>query len=145
MTRSEALARAGAGAGRFEVYMWFFTRVSGVALLLMGAFNIIYANLMGGYGALDVGAQMRWAFFPISFHVESSAVEVTPNFSNAFWQMYSFLFISLAATHGLNGIRIILTDYIRYPLLQAWVKAAVFGLWLVTMIAAIFLIFVYAG
>jgi len=125
--------------------MWFFTRVSGVALLLMGAFSLIYANLAGGYGAMDAGAQMRWAFFPIGFHVESSAVEVTPNFANAFWQIYSFLLMSLAATHGLNGIRIILTDYIRRPLLQAWVQALLFGIWLVTMIAAIFLIFVYAG
>ena len=30
--------------------MWFFTRVTGILLLLMGAFNIVYANLVGGYG-----------------------------------------------------------------------------------------------
>ena len=53
--------------------MWFFTRVTGILFLLMGAFNLVYANLMGGTGTLDVGAQMRWAFFPISFHVTSSA------------------------------------------------------------------------
>lgn len=132
-------------AGKFEVYMWFFTRVSGILFLLMGAFNLVYANLAGGRGNMDVGAQMRWAFFPISFHVESSAVEVTPNFANPFWQAYSFLLVAFAASHGINGLRVILTDYVRHPLLLAWLKAFLAGLWLLILVAAIFLIFVFAG
>jgi succinate dehydrogenase hydrophobic anchor subunit len=111
----------------------------------MGAFNLVYGNLFGGRGAMDVGAQMRWAFFPISFHVESTAVEVTPNFWNAFWQGYAFLLVAFAATHGYNGIRVILTDYVRHPLLRTWLKALVFGLWLVTLVAAVFIIFVFTG
>ncbi len=97
--QATAMNKARSG-GKFEIYMWFFTRVSGVLLLLMGAFNIVYANLMGGRGHMDAGAQMRWAFFPISFHVSSTSVEVAPNFSNPFWQAYSFLLITFAATHG---------------------------------------------
>jgi len=94
---------------------------------------------------MDAGAQMRWAFFPISFHVESSAVEVTPNFSNPFWQAYSFLLVAFAATHGFNGLRVILTDYIRRPLLLAWVKAILLLLWLLVLVAAAFLVFVFTG
>jgi len=127
----------------FELYMWFFTRVSGVLLLLMGAFNLVYANLTGGRGHLDVGAQMRWAFFPISFHVSSTTVEVSPNFSNPWWQVYCFLLIAFAATHGCNGLRVILEDYVRRPLLLAWLKALLVGVWLFVLIAAIFLIFVF--
>jgi hypothetical protein len=80
MTVSTSRAARARGGSKFEVYMWFFTRVSGILFLLMGAFNLVYGNLLGGRGNMDVGAQMRWAFFPISFHVESTAVEVTPNF-----------------------------------------------------------------
>ncbi len=135
----------GRTGSKFETYMWFFTRLSGILFLLMGAFNIVYANLAGGQGNMDVGAQMRWAFFPISFHVESSAVEVTPNFANPFWQVYSFLLLTFTATHGYNGIRVILQDYVRHPLLLAWLKALLFLLWAGLILAAIYLIFVFAG
>jgi succinate dehydrogenase / fumarate reductase membrane anchor subunit len=122
------------------MYAWFFTRVTGVLFLLMGAFNLVYANLAGGRGHLDAGAQMRWAFFPISFHVESTSVEVTPNFANPFWQVYSFLLITLAATHGLNGVRVILEDYVRRPLLLVWLRALLVGFWLFVLMAAAYLI-----
>ncbi|OQA47135.1 MAG: Succinate dehydrogenase/Fumarate reductase transmembrane subunit [Chloroflexi bacterium ADurb.Bin325] len=145
MAMTDAVLRRERTGSKFETYMWFFTRVSGILFLLMGAFNIIYANLAGGQGNMDVGAQMRWAFFPISFHVESSAVEVTPNFSNPFWQVYSFLLLAFTATHGYNGIRVILQDYVRYPLLLAWLKALLFLLWAGLILASIFLIFVFAG
>jgi succinate dehydrogenase / fumarate reductase membrane anchor subunit len=143
-TLNASVARGRSGS-KFEATMWFFTRVSGILFLLMGAFNLVYANLTGGSGNMDVGAQMRWAFFPISFHVESSAVEVTPNFSNPFWQAYSFLLVAFAATHGFNGLRVILTDYIRRPLLLAWVKASLFLVWAFVLIAALLLIFVFTG
>jgi succinate dehydrogenase membrane anchor subunit len=140
-TTTEARGRT---SGRFELYAWFFTRVSGILLLLMGAFSLAYANLAGGRGYLDAAAQLRWAFFPISFHVSSTGVEVTPNFANPFWQLYSFLVILFASTHGLNGIRVILEDYVTRPLLQAWLRALLVVVWLFTLLAAIFLIFVYA-
>jgi len=143
-TRTVPVARGRSGS-KFETYMWFFTRVSGVLFLLMGAFNLVYANLTGGYGNMDVGGQMRWAFFPISFHVESTAVEVTPNFLNPFWQAYSFLLVAFAATHGFNGLRVIVTDYVRQPLLLAWVKAILFLLWVFVIVAAVFIIFVFTG
>ena len=143
MTTVDSSARSTDRRSRLELYAWFFTRVSGVLFLLMGAFNIAYADLVGGHGNLDVGAQMRWAFFPISFHVTSSAVEVIPNFSNPFWQVYCFLLVTFAASHGYNGLRVILTDYVRRPLLLAWLKALLVGLWLAVLLSAVFMIFVY--
>ncbi len=130
---------------KFELTMWFITRITGVLLLMMGAYSIVYANLSGGYGNMDAGAQMRWAFFPISFHVQSTKVEVTPNFFNAFWQGYAFLLITFAATHAANGLRVVCEDYIRRPLLLAWVKAFVVFLWIAVLLAAIFLLFVFQG
>ena len=54
---------------------------------------------------------------------------MTPNFLNPFWQVYSFLLVAFAATHGFNGMRVILQDYIRHPLLLAWIKAMLVVLW----------------
>jgi len=141
---SQANVRArGRSGGRFELYAWFFTRVTGILFLLMGAFNLVYANLVGGQGNMDVAAQMRWAFFPIPFHVESTSVEVTPNFSNPFWQIYSFILIAFAATHGFNGLRVILEDYVHSPLALSWLRAILVFIWLFVLLSAIFLIFVY--
>ncbi len=141
-TQARALGRS---RSKFELYMWFFTRVSGLLMLLLAAYSIIYANLIGGRGLMDAGAQTRWAFFPISFHVTSSKVEVTPNFQNAFWQFYSLLLFTFAATHGANGIRVILADYVRRPVLLAWLNALLFILWLSVLAAAVYLIFVAQG
>ena len=145
MTTQTARIARGRSGSKFETFMWFFTRVTGILFLLMAAFNLVYANLNGGYGNMDMGAQMRWAFFPISFHVESSSVEVTPTFLNPFWQVYSFLLVAFAATHGFNGLRVIATDYVRRPMLLWWVKAILFLCWLFVIVAAIFLIFVFTG
>lgn len=136
--------RARRTGSKFELYAWFFTRVTGILFLLMGAFNLVYGNLVGGRGNLTVGAQMRWAFFPISFHVSSTSVEVSPNFSNPFWQAYSFLLVLLAATHGFNGLRVILADYVRGRLLLAWLNALLMLAWAIVLLAAVFLIFVFA-
>jgi succinate dehydrogenase / fumarate reductase membrane anchor subunit len=131
-------------ASRFELYAWFVTRVTGILLMLMAAFSLVYANLVGGPSNLYAAAQMRWAFFPIQFHVQSTSVEVTPAFSNPFWQVFSFALIVFAATHAVNGLRVVLEDYIRRPLLMAWIRAILLGLWLCIVLAAIFLIFVFA-
>lgn len=143
MTAPSTAAVRHRNGSRFELYAWFFTRVTGILFLLMGAFNLAYANLAGGRGNMDVGAQMRWAFFPISFHVESSAVEVTPNFSNPFWQVYSFILVAFAATHGFNGLRVILEDYVHSPLTLAWLRGILVFVWLFVLLSAVFLIFVY--
>jgi succinate dehydrogenase hydrophobic anchor subunit len=141
-TETVRITRSRTGS-KFETLMWFFTRVTGILFLLMGAFNLVFANLTGGAARLDVGAQIRWAFFPISFHITSSA-EDPAIFSNAFWQIWSFLLFVLAATHGYNGMRVILGDYVRWPLLLAWLRALLFVIWLALIGAGVFLIFVYA-
>jgi len=119
---------------KFETYAWFYVRVSGVLFLLMGAFDILYANLVVGRGGMSAGEQMRWAFFPISFH--SSAIP-----SNAFWQIWSFLLVSMAITHGMNGLRIILDDYIRHPLWLRWWQAATWLTWVSFMAMTAWIVF----
>ncbi|HIC88596.1 MAG TPA: hypothetical protein EYP04_04240 [Anaerolineae bacterium] len=125
---------------RFELYAWFYTRISGVTFLLMGAFNLIFANL-AGRGAVDAPTQMRWAFFPISFHIQSSDVAGEPSWENPFWQVYSFLLITMAMTHGFNGLRVVLDDYVRHPLVLAWLQGFLWVLWLMVIFMAGYILF----
>ncbi len=143
-THAPATRRVSLGS-KSEAFMWFFMRISGVLLLLLGAFGLVYANLVGGYGKLDAGAQIRWSFFPISFHVQSSDVEVYPNFSNPVWQTYAFVLIGFAAVHAYNGLRAILRDYVRHPLLLSWLEALLLALWIFMAAAAIYVIFVFSN
>jgi len=38
---------------------------------------------------------------------------------------------------------VILSDYVRHPLLLAWVKALLAGIWIALLVAAVFVIFVF--
>ena len=66
-TQATAGRRIRMGGSKFELYMWFFTRVSGILLLMMGAFNIVYANLVGGYGTMDAGRADALGLLPHLF------------------------------------------------------------------------------
>jgi len=126
----------------FEYYMWLFTRLSGVLMLFMGAFGIVYANLAGGRTLLDMATQYRWAFFPTYWHVQNSDIpDVFPNWSNSFWQVYAILLLLVAAMHGFNGLRVVVEDYIHRPYLLLFAKFSVYILFLFTLFAAAVIVF----
>jgi succinate dehydrogenase / fumarate reductase membrane anchor subunit len=121
-------------AGSFEYGMWLFTRISGLGLMLFGAISMGVAFAMGGRLYLDMPGAFRWMFFPNPNHVINSDIpSVTPGWSNAFWQIYSMLMIFMATVHGFNGLRMVLEDYIKSPLVIAFLR----GLTLLVLVAAI--------
>jgi len=126
----------------FEYYMWLFTRLSGVLMLLMGAFGIVYSNLAGGRTLMDMSTQYRWGFFPIYWHVQNSDIpDVFPNWSNSFWQVYGVLLLLVAAMHGFNGLRVVVEDYIHRPYLLLFTKWLVLILFLFTLLAGAIIVF----
>ena len=125
-----------------EYYLWLFTRLSGVLMLFMAAFAILYANLVGGRSLLSVADQYRWAFFPTYWHVQNSEIpDVYPNWSNSFWQVFAILLFFVAAVHGFNGLRVVLEDWVHRPILLLFAKGLVFVLFLFTLLAAIVIVF----
>jgi succinate dehydrogenase / fumarate reductase membrane anchor subunit len=122
--------------------MWLFTRLSGVFMLFLGAFGILYANLVGGRTMMDMSTQYRWGFFPIFWHVQNSDIpDVFPNWSNSFWQVYGLLLVLLAATHGFNGLRVVVEDYVHRPYLLLFAKGLVYLSYFFTVFAAVVIIF----
>jgi succinate dehydrogenase / fumarate reductase membrane anchor subunit len=125
-----------------EYYLWLFTRLSGVLLLFMGAFGIVYANLAGGRTLMNMSTQYRWAFFPTYWHVQNSDIpDVFPNWSNSFWQVYAMLLLVFATIHGFNGLRVVVEDYVHRPLLLLFAKGLVFVLFLFTLFASAVIVF----
>jgi succinate dehydrogenase / fumarate reductase membrane anchor subunit len=136
--RSRYLSRGSA----FEYYMWLFTRLSGILMLLMAAFSIVYANLAGGRTLMDMPTQYRWSFFPTYWHVQNSDIpDVFPNWSNSFWQIYAVLLVLVALMHGFNGLRVVVEDYIHRPYLLLFAKWLVVILFLFTFLAGTVIVF----
>lgn len=128
-------------AGAFEYGMWLFTRISGLVLIILGAISLAAAFLLGGRTQIDMPTMFRWMFFPNPNHVVNSNIpDVSLGWSNAFWQIYSMLVIFFAAVHGLNGLRMVLEDYIENAFIVALMRIIVMVLLVGGAIVAIYVI-----
>lgn len=128
-------------AGSLEYFLWLFSRFSGLALLIFAAISMGIAFVLGGRTQLDLPSMARWMFFPNPNHVVNSDIpDVSLGWSNAFWQIFSTIMMFLAAGHGFNGLRMVLEDYIKSPMLVAIQRAVIFLLWLGGMILAVYVI-----
>ncbi|OGO19616.1 MAG: hypothetical protein A2Z14_19565 [Chloroflexi bacterium RBG_16_48_8] len=127
--------------GTFEYGMWLFTRLSGLAIILFSAVSIAMAFIMGGRTLLDLPAMFRWMFFPNPNHVVNSDIpDVTAGWSNAFWQIFSTVIIFLAAGHGLNGLRMVIEDYVDRITFVYALRLLLLVMWMGGMIVAIYVI-----
>jgi len=127
--------------GAFEYGMWLFTRLSGLALLLFGGVSMGVAFILGGRTQLDMPALFRWIFFPNPNHVINSNIpDVEQGWSNTFWQVYSMAMIFLASGHAVNGLRMVIEDYLTRPLLVRMLRLALLVLWLGGLVVAVFVI-----
>ncbi len=125
----------------FEYLMWIFTRLSGLTMLLLAALGMTAAFIMGARTQMDLPTLMRWTFFPNPNHVmESDIPDITQGWSNAFWQIMQMLLVFFAVTHGFNGLRVVIEDYIDHTLLRPMLRGAIFLLWLFSIAVAIYVI-----
>lgn len=99
------------GGGGFELYSWYFFRISGLALVLLAVLHVVIMHVINTVDEIDHQFVVdRW--------------------TNPFWQVYDFLLLFLALTHGVNGARISIDDYIRSP---GWRVTAYSALALITL------------
>jgi succinate dehydrogenase / fumarate reductase, membrane anchor subunit len=115
------LAREGGGydlprgsRGSFEVYSWFFMRISGLLLVFLTLYHLVWWNLVVGVEHLD--SQL-----------------VIERWRNPMWRMFNVALVTFAMLHGLNGARYSIEDYIRKPSWQVAVKAVVYTIVLLTL------------
>jgi len=80
--------------GGFELYLWLFMRVSGVLLLLLALGHLAIMHLVHNVDEID------FAF-------------VATRYRNPLWRMYDWFLLMLALVHGMNGLRVLIDDYLR--------------------------------
>ena len=83
-----------AGAGGFETFSWYFFRVSGIALIFLALIHILLNHV-----TTDVSC--------------TSYQLVALRYTNPFWRLYDWLLLTLALLHGMNGLRVVIDDYVH--------------------------------
>lgn len=100
----------------FEVWSWFFMRVSGIVLLFLVLIHVYVMHLVGeGVERVD------YAF-------------VSSRWQHVGWKTFDWLMLFLALLHGVNGLRIIIDDYVKRDGLRAAVKGTLYLLTAVLMV-----------
>lgn len=125
----------------FEYVMWIFTRISGIALFVLAAIGIISAFVLGARTQVDLPTLMRWTFFPNPNHVINSNIpDVTLGWANGFWQVMQILIVFFGATHGFNGLRVVIEDFVGHSIVRPFLRGLIFLLWIFSLIIAIYVI-----
>ena len=123
-----------------EYLMWIFTRLSGLTLFLLVVIGISAGLLMGARTQMDLGTLMRWAFFQNPNHVLDSEIPDLYLWTNGFWQITQILVLLFAATHGFNGLRVVIEDYSKPGFWQAFLRFLIFLLWISASLVGIYVI-----
>lgn len=127
----------------FEYVMWVFTRISGLALFLLLGIGVIGALLMGARTQMHVGELMRWTFFPNSYHIANTEVPDAALWATAYWQVMQVIVLFFAVTHGINGLRVVLEDYLNKSWLLILVRGLLFLIWIFILLAAVNIVYTY--
>ncbi len=123
-----------------DYMMWVFTRLSGLSLILLVVIGISAGLLMGARSQMDLGTLMRWTFFPNSSHVLDSEIPDLYLWANGFWQIMQILVMFFAATHGFNGLRVVIEDYSLSGFWQIFLRFLILLLWIFSILVGIYVI-----
>jgi succinate dehydrogenase / fumarate reductase membrane anchor subunit len=82
-------------AGGWELWTWLFMRISGVVLLFLAVGHVLIMHV-GGAGV----SRVNFAF-------------VAARWGNPVWRTWDWALLSLALLHGVNGVRVVIQDYVR--------------------------------
>ena len=100
----------------FEVWSWFFMRISGVVLLFLVLIHVFIMHVV------DAGVErVNFAF-------------VSERWDNVGWKTFDWVMLFLGLLHGANGLRVVIEDYIHRPGLRATVKGTLYALATILMI-----------
>jgi succinate dehydrogenase / fumarate reductase membrane anchor subunit len=100
----------------FEIWSWFFMRISGIVLLFLVLIHLYIMHLV------DAGVER------VNFEF------VAARWDNVGWKSFDWILLFLALLHGVNGLRIIIEDYVRSPGLRTAVKGVLYTVSVILMI-----------
>jgi succinate dehydrogenase hydrophobic anchor subunit len=100
----------------FEMIMWYFTRLSALAMYALVLLGMLGALVMGARNQMNFADVMRWGFMPNTYHVQNTNVADLAPWTSVFWRLSGSALLLLAVAHGVHGLVVIADDYIAKPL-----------------------------
>jgi succinate dehydrogenase / fumarate reductase membrane anchor subunit len=103
------------GGSSFELYSWLFMRVSGVFLLFLVFGHVLIVHVINDISTVNyIFVAHRW--------------------ESPFWRTYDWLMLVLALTHGANGLKTVIDDYVHRPAYRVLSLAALASFALIFLI-----------
>jgi succinate dehydrogenase / fumarate reductase membrane anchor subunit len=127
MYTSASRGRGRESHSRFEVLSWFFMRISGIVLLFIAVFHLLWMHLYIGLDNITFDTIVaRWT-----------------GSLGAFWRAFDLALLLFAMIHGMNGLRWIIDDYIHPRGLNWAAKSVLFVVGLTLILMGSFIIFTF--
>ncbi|OGF67488.1 MAG: hypothetical protein A2Y62_16315 [Candidatus Fischerbacteria bacterium RBG_13_37_8] len=118
-------------AGGFEMYSWYFMRISGVVLLLMALGHLFIMHVY-----FNVDEMVNWDGV-------GAAEFVKQRFEGIGWRAYDFILLTLALFHGLNGIKWLVDDYVHSKCWRLFLVSAIYTLAFIFYVVGSIFLFSY--
>ena len=96
VARAHQRRQARTCSSNFELWSWYFFRVSGVLVLFLVFGHILVVHILN---SVD---DITYEF-------------VATRWQSLGWRFYDWLLLVLALTHGQNGLRVMIDDYVHSP------------------------------
>lgn len=106
----------------FEMLMWFFTRLTALAMYALLLTGLIGALIMGARTQMNLSEVLRWAFMPNASHIQSTNVPELGPWGTSFWKLTGSVLLFIAVSHGAHGLVSIADDYIVTPRARSIVR-----------------------
>lgn len=122
-TNPSRAARPKPQASGRERFWWYFMRLSGLALVFLALGHMFIMHVL----VRMTGNEIDFAF-------------VQSRWGTPFWRIYDLLLLLLAFMHGVNGARVVVSDYVTHRTARSLligVLLAISAIWLVAGIAII--------
>jgi len=106
-----------------ERFWWIFMRLSGLALVFLALGHMFIMHVL----VVLTGDQIDFAF-------------VQSRWGTPFWRIYDLLLLVLAFMHGVNGARIVISDYVAHRTARSLILGILLfisAVWLILGIAII--------
>ncbi len=97
-----------AGSSNTGAMLWFFQRISGLLLVVI---LLLHFGLIHGTEVSELGGRHQVTYQPVAERMAGSA-----------WKTIDLAFLFLAVFHGLNGLWMVLGDYVH----RAWARTSLF-------------------
>jgi succinate dehydrogenase / fumarate reductase membrane anchor subunit len=101
------------GAG-LELWSWYFFRVSGLLLVFLALGHLLIMHVLNSVDTIDYD----W---------------VAARWRSVGWRVYDWLLLALALPHGMNGLRVVIDDYVHSPRWRPVARTALWSLFIIFM------------